>query len=93
MMSNLELDLTVNKGHLVEKARRKLIEWAVPLLFFGLCLIGAYFARLNPVFLINEIIMRMARNPLLALSLIIPVVAGMGMNLPSFWAPWPDKSG
>jgi simple sugar transport system permease protein len=60
--------------------KRKLIEYAVPLLFLVLCIIGAYYAKLQPAFLINEIIMRMARNPVLVLALIIPVVAGMGMN-------------
>ncbi len=65
---------------ITEKIRRKLIEYAVPLLFLGLCVIGAYYAQLQPKFLINEIIMRMARNPLMVLALIIPVIAGMGMN-------------
>ena len=64
----------------LEKIRRKLIEYAVPLLFLLLCVIGAYYAKLQPTFLINEIVMRMARNPVMVLALIIPVLAGMGMN-------------
>jgi len=58
----------------------KLRGWAVPLLFLSLCIVGIYLARLNPVFLANEILLRMARNPLLVLALIVPVIAGMGMN-------------
>ena len=79
MAPKQEFKKEVSLGNL-EKVRRKLIELAVPLLFLGLCAIGAYYAQLQPMFLINEIIMRMARNPLLVLALIIPVVAGMGMN-------------
>lgn len=80
MASDLQLQKSMKSGYIVDKIRQKLIDWAVPLLFLGLCVIGAYFARLNPIFLINEIILRMARNPMLVLALIIPVVAGMGMN-------------
>ncbi|MEW5784255.1 MAG: ABC transporter permease [Bacillota bacterium] len=79
MAPDLELISKSKTGYL-EKFRLKLIELAVPLLFIGLCAIGAYYARLQPTFLINEILLRMARNPLLVLALIIPVVAGMGMN-------------
>lgn len=79
MAANLEL-LKRNKTVYSDKIRLKLIELAVPLLFLSLCAVGAYYARLHPMFLINEIILRMARNPLLVLALIIPVVAGMGMN-------------
>jgi simple sugar transport system permease protein len=78
--SNLPLREGPKTGITVDKIKLKLINWSVPLLFLVLCIIGAYFARLNPIFLINEIILRMARNPLLVLALIIPVVAGMGMN-------------
>lgn len=79
-MMAMKLELAKNSSVLTVRIRQKLIEMAVPLLFLVLCGIGAYFAQLSPVFLINEIIMRMARNPLLVLALIIPVVAGMGMN-------------
>ncbi len=65
---------------LADTIMRKLAEFAVPILFLVLCIIGAYYAELQPAFLINEIIMRMARNPVLVLALIIPVLAGMGMN-------------
>lgn len=53
---------------------------AVPILFAVICLIGSYFARLPVKFLLNEIIVRMCRNSFLVLSLIIPVLAGLGLN-------------
>ncbi|HHU62586.1 MAG TPA: ABC transporter permease [Natronincola sp.] len=41
---------------------------------------GVYFAKMPAQFLLMEIVKRMARNSFLVLSLIIPVVAGMGLN-------------
>ena len=55
-------------------------ELYVPLFFAVLCLLGIVAAGLNPRFLLNEIIIRLARNSFLVLSLIIPVIAGLGLN-------------
>lgn len=59
---------------------RILSELSVPLFFALLCFAGIVAAQLNPRFLINEIITRLARNLFLVLSLIIPVIAGLGLN-------------
>ncbi|MGE5507540.1 MAG: ABC transporter permease subunit [Chitinophagales bacterium] len=53
---------------------------AVPLFFAVLCLAGIIAARLDPVYLVNEIITRLGRNSFLVLSLLIPIVAGLGLN-------------
>jgi len=53
---------------------------AVPVLFAVLCLVGSMYARLPLMFLMNDIVTRMARNSFLVLSLIIPVLAGLGLN-------------
>ncbi|HKM43149.1 MAG TPA: ABC transporter permease [Limnochordia bacterium] len=53
---------------------------AVPILFAIVCLLGVYYAQMPPQFLFMELVKRMARNSFLVLSLIIPVVAGMGLN-------------
>lgn len=53
---------------------------AVPLLFAVVCLLGVYYAKMPGQFLLMEVVKRMARNSFLVLSLIIPVVAGMGLN-------------
>lgn len=55
-------------------------KFSVPILFIGICLIGWYFAKIPPLFLLNQLITRMARNSVLVISLIIPVMAGMGLN-------------
>ncbi|MDR1733256.1 MAG: ABC transporter permease, partial [Synergistaceae bacterium] len=53
---------------------------AVPLLFLVLCALGAYWSGLMPITLINEIIVRLSRNSFFVISLIIPILAGMGLN-------------
>jgi simple sugar transport system permease protein len=52
----------------------------VPILFGILCLTGVLAAGIPLPFLANEVVTRLARNLFLVLSLIIPVVAGMGLN-------------
>jgi len=52
----------------------------VPLLFLVLGVGGAVSTGMNPYFILNEIITRLARNSFLVLSLLIPVTAGMGLN-------------
>lgn len=53
---------------------------AVPLFFTALCLVGIIAARLDINFLINEVLTRLGRNSILVLSLLIPVMAGLGLN-------------
>jgi simple sugar transport system permease protein len=52
----------------------------VPILFTVLCVVGAVAADISFTFLANEVVTRLARNLFLVLSLIIPVVAGLGLN-------------
>lgn len=52
----------------------------VPLIFLVLCIVGFYYSDLPLVFFINDLIARLARNSYLVISLIIPVLAGMGLN-------------
>jgi len=53
---------------------------AVPVFFLILCIIGGYYSGLSLPFLLNEIITRIGRNSILVISLIIPILAGMGLN-------------
>lgn len=57
-----------------------LVNNLVPIIFGILCIAGVYYANISTRFLINSIVERMARNSFLVLSLIIPVIAGMGLN-------------
>ncbi|MFZ5352109.1 MAG: ABC transporter permease subunit [Bacillota bacterium] len=53
---------------------------SVPMLFIFLCLGGFAASGQSAVFVFNEIVVRLARNLFLVLALIIPVIAGMGLN-------------
>lgn len=64
----------------MKQVKRLISRNAVPLLFGLVCLLGVYFAKMPAQFLLMEIVKRLARNAFLVLSLIIPVVAGMGLN-------------
>lgn len=57
-----------------------LARFAVPLLFLVLCVIGIIAARITPEFLIREMLSRFGRNAVLVISLLIPILAGLGLN-------------
>ncbi|HYE84045.1 MAG TPA: ABC transporter permease [Clostridia bacterium] len=57
-----------------------LVQNSVPIMFIIICLAGVYASKLNLNYVINELVLRLDRNLLLVLSLIIPVIAGMGLN-------------
>lgn len=52
----------------------------VPLLFTVLCVVGFMYSGLPWKFFVNDLIARLGRNSFLVISLIIPVMAGMGLN-------------
>jgi simple sugar transport system permease protein len=60
--------------------RHLLARAAVPLLFATLCLFGIWVAHLTPEFLLRELLSRFGRNALLVMSLLIPILAGLGLN-------------
>jgi len=53
---------------------------AVPLLFAVLCLFGILVAGITPEFLMRELLSRFGRNAILIMSLLIPILAGLGLN-------------
>lgn len=81
MEKNIRLDnLEIEKKGLSKTLKNGVKKNAVPIIFLILCLLGYVFAQMPFVFLLNEIIVRLARNSFLVISLIIPVIAGMGLN-------------
>ncbi|QZY57443.1 ABC transporter permease [Crassaminicella profunda] len=57
-----------------------LINNSVTILFVIICLIGIKLSKLPLFFIGSELLTRITRNSFLVLSLIIPVLAGMGLN-------------
>lgn len=53
---------------------------SVPIMFILICIVSIPISGLSPGYLFNEIITRMGRNAFLILALLIPIMAGMGLN-------------
>ena len=51
---------------------------AVPLMFLALCALGILGSGKPPMFMLQEAVVRMARNSFTVLSLVIPVIAEIG---------------
>ena len=64
------------KGRLVKILQRNI----VPIIFTITCLFGVMMANIPIPFLLTSIFTRIFRNSFMVLSLIIPVMAGMGLN-------------
>lgn len=57
-----------------------LIDNSVTILFAVICIIGIIASKEQPFILVSMILERLTRNTFLVLALLIPVVAGMGLN-------------
>ena len=53
---------------------------SVPLMFVIICAVCIPLSGFSPAYLLNEIMTRLGRNAFLILSLLIPIMAGMGLN-------------
>lgn len=53
---------------------------AVPIVFLLVSAVGIYYSQFTAEYLIQEMLTRLARNSFLVLSLLIPIMAGMGLN-------------
>ena len=53
---------------------------SVPLMFILICAVCIPISGFSPAYLLNEISTRLGRNAFLILSLLIPIMAGMGLN-------------
>lgn len=65
---------------LSQQIKKALFDNMVTMLFVVLCIAGIVLSKLPIFFIANELLTRLARNSFLVLALIIPVLAGMGLN-------------
>lgn len=70
----------MNKGNFMGTAKEYIFNNMVTILFVILCLIGLSLSGQPISLVLNELVIRIARNSFLVLALIIPVIAGMGLN-------------
>jgi simple sugar transport system permease protein len=52
----------------------------VPIIFIGLSAVAIPLSHFSGSYLLQEMLIRLARNSFLVLSLLIPIIAGMGLN-------------
>ncbi|WP_279007949.1 ABC transporter permease [Synergistes jonesii] len=57
-----------------------LADYAVPIVFIGLSAVAIPLSGFSATYLIQEMLTRLARNSFLVLSLLVPILAGMGLN-------------
>ena len=71
----------MKKHTLIKKTPLELLkDNSVPLMFILICAVCIPLSGFSPAYLINEIVTRMGRNIFLILCLLIPIMAGMGLN-------------
>ena len=58
----------------------RVLRHLVPLLFLALCVFGIVVAKITAPFLLSEMLVRIGRNSVLVLSLLVPILAGLGLN-------------
>jgi len=63
-----------------KKFLRFIIDNSVTLLFVIICIFGIIASKEQPLILVGLLLERLTRNTFLVLALLIPVVAGMGLN-------------
>lgn len=69
-----------NEKSISQEIKKFLFDNMVIILFIVLCIIGIVLSKQPLTFILNELVIRISRNAFLVLSLIIPVIAGMGLN-------------
>lgn len=76
---NIQVELKKNRKKPLD-IKQIFIKNSVPIMFITICLGGIIASKLHIIYILNELIERLDRNLFLVLSLIIPVIAGMGLN-------------
>lgn len=62
------------------KTRAFAIANVVPILFIIVCALGVYYAGSSPAIILMDVVSRFDRNAFLVISLIIPILSGLGLN-------------
>lgn len=64
----------------MDKFKKIMFDNSVTILFVLLCIVAIWLSGQAPAFILGELVIRISRNLFLILALIIPVLAGMGLN-------------
>lgn len=72
--------MTSDNNTMLKKFTKLIINNPVPILFIIICAVGIPLSGYSASYLVGEITIRLSRNAFLVLSLLIPILAGMGLN-------------
>jgi simple sugar transport system permease protein len=62
------------------RVKKAVVSNIVPIVFTVLCVLGIVYSKVNLPFILMDVVNRFDRNAILAVSLIIPIRTGMGLN-------------
>jgi simple sugar transport system permease protein len=79
-METVQIKPVVQEKTFGRKALEFTIQYSVTILFLIICIFAIFASKMQPVVILSELLTRLTRNSFLVLSLIIPVLAGMGLN-------------
>ncbi len=65
---------------MIKNKRLGVNQYTVPIMFFIICALGIYYSGISAGFLVDQVVTRFARNAFLVLSLLLPIMAGLGIN-------------
>ena len=63
-----------------KKLGQLILDNSVPIMFIVICAVCIPLSGFSPSYLLNEVVTRMSRNTFLILCLLIPIIAGLGLN-------------
>ncbi|MEM1484570.1 ABC transporter permease [Oscillospiraceae bacterium PP1C4] len=69
-----------NKKSFMGKLRKFVIANIVPIVFIIVCILGVIYSGSSPAIILMDVISRFDRNAFLVVSLIIPILTGLGLN-------------
>lgn len=75
-----DLKTTLTTKPTAAGVKKFLFNNIVPIMFIIIGIFGIIFSGFTPTAIINEMLTRLARNSFLVVSLLIPIMAGMGLN-------------
>ena len=76
----MKTDKIAEKFSATENVKHFLVSNMVPIIFIALSSVAIRYTGFSTGYLIQEMLTRLARNSFLVLSLLIPIMAGMGLN-------------
>lgn len=70
----------IKQNSFADKLKRFVVANIVPIVFIIVCFLGVIYSGSSPAIILMDVISRFDRNAFLVISLIIPILTGLGLN-------------